>query len=75
MWDIFLLALFHGGTAHIPGRAITSLLVKYYGISLPDPIYTAGAKWTASCVITGQLVTALHRKAKFRSCDHTLMMG
>ena len=47
LWDIFLLALFKGATAHIPRRAITSLPVKQSGISLPDPTRTAGANWMA----------------------------
>ena len=75
LWDIFLLALFKGATAHIPRRAITSLPVKQAGISLPNPTRTVEENWTVSCVITGHLVTALRGTAEFGSGDHALLMG
>ena len=47
--------------------AITDLTVKQSGIALPDPTQTAGANWTASCVITGNLVAALCEVYKARA--------
>ena len=63
LWDTFLPALFQGAMSQIPGRAITGLLVKQAGIALSDPTNTVVANWTASCVIMGNLVTALHGAA------------
>ena len=40
--DIFLLDLFQGAMAQIPGRAITGMMVKQAGIALPDTTWTAG---------------------------------
>ena len=59
----------------IPGRAITGLTVKQSGIALSDPTWTVGGNWTASCVIPGHLVAALHGTAEFRSGNHALLMG
>ena len=61
--DLFIPALFQGAPSQIPGRSITGLPVKQAGIALPDPTWTAGANWTASCVITGHLVAALRGTA------------
>ena len=41
--NFFLIDLFQGAMAQIPGRAITGLTVKQAGIALPDPTRTAGA--------------------------------
>ena len=71
---IFLRALFQGSTAQIPGMDITGLPVKQARISLPNPTWTAGANWTASCVIMGHLVAALRGTDDFRSGDHALLM-
>ena len=59
----------------IPGRAITGLTVKQSGIALSDPTWTVGGNWTASCVIPGHLVAALHGTAEFRSGNHAPLMG
>ena len=72
---IFLLDLFQGSTTQIPVRAITSLPVKQAGIAIPNPTRIDGANWTASCVITGDLVAALCGTAEFRLGDHALLMG
>ena len=42
LWDIFVLALFQGGTFQIPGRAIIGLQVKQAEIALPDPTWNVG---------------------------------
>ena len=68
-------ALFQGGTAHIPGRAITGLPVKQAGIALPEPTRIMGANWTATCLITSHLVVALRGAAKFRLGNYSLLMG
>ena len=73
--DSFLPDLFKGATYQIPGRAVTGLPVKQARIALLGPTHTAGANWTASCVITGHLVAALHWKDEFRSGYHSLLMG
>ena len=71
----FLLYLFKGAIYQIPRRSVTGMPVNQAGISLPYPTETARANWTASCVITGHLVPALHGTAEFRSLYHTLFMG
>ena len=73
--DIFLPDLFQGATSQIPRRVITGLTVKQAGIALPDPTWTAGVNWTASCMITGHLVAALRGTVEFRSGDHALLIG
>ena len=72
---IFLPALFQGDTEQIPRRAMTGLPIKQAGISLTDPTRNAGENWTAFCVITGHLVTALCGTAEFRSGGHAFLMG
>ena len=71
--DILLPALLKGATSEILGRAITVLLVKQAGITLPKPTKTAGANWTASCVIMGHLA-ALRGTTEFWSGNHDLLM-
>ena len=73
--DIFLPVLFQGSTAQIPGIAITGLPVKQARIAFLNPTWTAGANCMASYVITGHLVAAFHGTAKFRSVNHSLLMG
>ena len=73
--DTFLLDLFQGGTPKTPRRTIIVMPLKQAGIALPDPTKTAGAKWTAYRVITGNLVIALRGTAEFRLGEHTLLMG
>ena len=71
----FLLYLFMGATYQIPRRAVTGMPVNKAGTSLPYPTEISRSNWTASCVITGHLVPALHGTADFRSLYHTLFMG
>ena len=73
--EILLSYLFQGSMAQIPERAIICLTVTQAGIALPDPTWTAGENWTASCIITGYLVAAFHGTAKFRLGDHALIMA
>ena len=65
MRDAFLPALFQGATYQIPRRAVNGPPVKQAGIYLPEPTQTTRANWTASCVITGQLVVAFCVMAEF----------
>ena len=69
-----LLALFQGETSQISGRVVTGLPVNQSGIALPDPNLTDVANWTASCVITGHLVSALHGMSDFWSRYHSPFM-
>ena len=67
----FLPALFEGVVDGAPERAITRLSVKQAGMALPYPTRTAPENWQASCVITGNLVSALRGQVPFRTADHT----
>ena len=73
--NTFLPYLFKGDTSHIPGRVVTGVPVNHSGIALTDPTHTFGANCTASCIITGHLVTEIHGTAEFRSGYHALLMG
>ena len=64
-------ALFRGLTEGLPTRENTRLPVKQAGLAIPDPVLMAPEKWTASCVITGDLVAALRSQTTFRTADHT----
>ena len=75
MRDILIPSLFQGATTQIPGIAITSLRVKQSGIAHHNPTMITGENCTASCMLTGHLVTSLRGTAKFNSGDHTLLMG
>ena len=61
-------------TAFLPslfeGRAITRVPVKQAWLALPDPTRTAPDNWQASCVITGNLVSALRGQVPLRTADH-----
>ena len=57
--ETFVPALFEGLGDGVQERGVTRLPVKQAGLALPDPTQTAPDNWTASCVITGQLVAAL----------------
>ena len=50
---------FEGLREGMTERGVTRLLIKQAGLALPDPSHTAPDNWTASCVITGHLVTVL----------------
>ena len=69
------MVLFQGVMSQIPRRAITGLQVEQAGFALLNITRTAGANWTASCVIRWHLFTELFETAEFRSGDHALMMG
>ena len=73
--NIFLPSLFNGDKPNIPRRAVTCIPVKQTGIALPKPSHTAEANWTASCVVTGYLVAAIHGTDEFWSGYHALLMG
>ena len=70
--DAIISSLFKGDTSQ---GVVTGLPVKQAEIYLPDPTQTSRASWTASCVITRHLVTALHGATEFRSGGHELLMG
>ena len=72
--EVFLSALFKGATSYVSVRVVTGFPVKQAGIGLPNPTQTVGSNWTSSCVITGNLVAALHRTADFRLGVHALLM-
>ena len=71
LWEVFLPALFRGLTKGLPTRENTRLLVKQAGLAIPDPVLTAPENWTASCFITGHLISALRGQTTFRTADHT----
>ena len=68
--EIFVPALFQGLQEGVPERGVTRLPVKQAGLALPDPSQTAPENWTASCVITGNLVAALRGQVEFRTAYH-----
>ena len=45
--------------------------MKQAGLELPDPTKKSPENWTASCVITGNLVAALRGQEEFRTADHS----
>ena len=65
--ETFLPALFQGLVEGAPGRGVTRLPVKQAGLSLPYPRNMATENWTASCVITCQLVASLRGQVDFRT--------
>ena len=69
--EAFITALFHGLGEGTPGRVVTRLTLKQAGLALPYPKKTAHENWTAYCVITGYLVTALRGQEEFRTADHS----
>ena len=73
--NAFLVDLFKGDTSQILRIAVTGLPVNKVRIDLSDPTHIAGSNWTASCVITRNLATVLHRTAEFRSGGHDFLMG
>ena len=64
-------ALFQGLREGVPERGVTRLPAKQAGLALSDPSQTAPENWTASCVITGQLVAALRGQVEFWMADHS----
>ena len=69
--EVFLPYLFRGLMEGLTTRANNRLPVKQVGMAIPDPVQTAPENWTASCVITGHLVSALRGQTTFRTADHT----
>ena len=69
--EIFVPSFFKGLREGVPEREIIRLPVKQAGLALPDPIQTAPENWTASCLITGHLVTVLRGQVGFRTADHS----
>ena len=71
MRETFVPALFEGLGGGVPERGVTRLPVKQAGLALPDPYQTAPENWTAPCVITVHLVSALRGQVEFRTSDHS----
>ena len=69
--DTLLPALFEVLGEGAQERGVTRLSVKQARLELPDPTLTAPEKWTASCVITGHIVTALRGQLEFWTADHS----
>ena len=69
--ETFVLGLFEGLGEVLPERGLTRLPVKQAGLALPEPNQIDHENWTASCVITGHLVTALRGQVEFRKADHS----
>ena len=67
--EVFLPALFRGLTEGLLTRENTRLPVKQAGLVIPDLVLMAPENWTASCVITGHLVSAL------RGCKYWIRDG
>ena len=70
----FIPVLFQVIREGTPGRGVTHLSVKQVGLALPDPTKTAPENWTASCVITGNLVTALRGQKDLLTADHSVYL-
>ena len=68
--DTFVTELFEGLHEGVLEQGVTRLPVKQAGLALSYPSQTAPENWTASCVITGHLVTALRGQVEFRTADH-----
>ena len=71
MRETFVPVLFEGLGDGVPERGVNGLPVKQAGLTLPDQSQTTPENWTASCVITGHLVTALRGQVEFRTVDHS----
>ena len=69
--ETFLPALFEGLGEGAPGRGVTCLPVKQAGTALLDLMLKSPENWTAPCVTTGHLVTALRGQVEFQTADHS----
>ena len=69
--ETFVPAFFKGLREGVTERGVTRLPVKQAGLALPNPSQTAPENWTASCVITGNLVAALRGQVEFRTADQS----
>ena len=67
----FIPSLLQGLWEVTPGRGVTCLPVKKAGLDLPDLTKTASENWTASCVITWHLVSAIRGQEEFRKEDQS----
>ena len=54
--ETFVLELFEGLGDDVLERGVTRVQIKQAGLALPEPTQTAPENWTASCVITEDLV-------------------
>ena len=70
----FLPPLFKGTTAEVLSLGITRLPVKQAGLEIPNLTLSAWENWTDSCVVTGHLITALHRRTEFKTGDHSMIL-
>ena len=71
MQETFFLELVEELGEGAPERGITCLPVKQAVLAIPDPTLTSLENSTASCVITGHLVTVLRVQVKFRTADYS----
>ena len=69
--EVFLPALFRGLAEGLLTRENTRLPVKQARLAIPDPVLMSPENWTASCVITGHLVSAFRGQTTFRTSNHT----
>ena len=69
--EAFIPFLFHALREGTPVRGVTRLPMKQAGLALPHLTKTASENWTASCVITGNLVAVLRGQEEFRTADHS----
>ena len=70
----FLSEIFKSATVEVPLRGITRLLINQSGLDTPNQTLSDWENWTASCVVTGHLVKALHRKIEFKTGDHYIFL-
>ena len=68
--ETFVPALFEGLGDSVPERGVTRLPVRQAGLALPDLSQTAPENWTASCFITGHLISAPRGQVGFRTANH-----
>ena len=63
----FLPDLLQGYMAKVPDQGVTRLSVKQVWLATPNFTLSASKNWTASCVVTGHLVTALWGRTYFKT--------
>ncbi len=56
-------------------RRLACLPVKKAGLAIPNPTTTAGDNWTATTVMCGHLIAAIHGTVESRSADHSAVMA
>ena len=57
----------------MPGREVTQIPAKQYGLMLPYPTLYTPNNWTVSCLATVILVVALWVWTEFRSGNYSMM--